>query len=73
MARYVERISGFANPVPNVPSYISLDARLAWKPREDLEVAVIGQNLLDNHHPEFGGSPSVEIRRGVYGTVTYRW
>ncbi len=73
MARYVETTGGFVGPQPNVPSYISMDARLAWKPRDDLELAVVGQNLLDNHHPEFGGSPSVEIRRSVYGTVTYRW
>ena len=70
MGRYVEGLSGFT---PEVPSYISLDARLAWKPRPGLELAVVGQNLLDNHHAEYGGSPSVEIRRSVYATIAYTW
>jgi iron complex outermembrane receptor protein len=78
MARYVEDLHGFSPPAASIPSYISLDARLAWKPRKDLELAVVGQNLLDNHHPEFGSSstpslPPVEIRRSVYASITYRW
>jgi len=73
IGRYVQTTGGYVGGGTSVPSYISLDARLAWKPRDDLELAVVGQNLLDNHHPEFGGSPSVEIRRSVYGTITYRW
>jgi iron complex outermembrane receptor protein len=70
IGRYVEELHGFT---PHVPGYISLDARLAWDPRSDLELAVVGQNLLDNHHPEFSGAPAVEIRRSVYASVTYRW
>jgi len=35
---------------------------------------VVGQNLLDDHHTEFGGGAvPVEIKRAVYGQVTYRW
>ena len=61
-----------------IPSYFSLDARLAPRARKNLEIAVVGQNLLDDHHPEFGTSPLVrsplvEIRRGVYGKVTWRF
>ncbi len=63
--------------IPNViDQYIALDARLAWRPRQNLEIAVVGQNLLDLHHPESGTStalraPLVEIQRGVYGKVTW--
>ena len=58
-----------------VPSYYELDARLAWHPSRQLELAVVGQNLLHDHHPEYG-FPSVarvEIQRRVYGKVTWHY
>jgi iron complex outermembrane recepter protein len=36
-----------------IPSYVSLDARLAWKPNKNLELAFIANNLNDSQHPEF--------------------
>lgn len=83
MGRFVDRLQGF-NPggaagVSDVVSeYFSLDARLSWRPRQNLEFSLVGQNLLDNHHPEFGTSPVVksplvEIERSVYGKVTWRF
>ena len=75
--RYVDSLPGVsglpATPTPGVNSYITLDARLAWKPRPYLEVAVVGQNLLSPHHEEFAGSPVLEVQRGVFGSVTIRW
>jgi iron complex outermembrane receptor protein len=58
----------------DVPAYTSLDARLAWRPRPTVELAAVGQNLLEPHHLEFTGSGGrrVEMRRGVYGTLTWR-
>jgi hypothetical protein len=39
-----------------------------------LELAVVGQNLLRDHHLEFGGGPTaVEIPRSVYGEARWRW
>ena len=73
MARYVDRL-----PDLNVPSYITMDLRLAWRPRKHLELAVVGQNLLQAYHWEFAGnivdSPTyaTEVPRGVYGTLTWR-
>jgi iron complex outermembrane receptor protein len=70
-ARYVDPL-----PHVNVPSYTAVDARVAWQPTDQLELAVVGQNLLDNRHPEFGSSPTArpnQIPRGVYGMLTYRW
>ena len=57
-----------------VPAYTSLDARLAWRPRDPVELAVVGQNLLEPHHLEFinSGNVRVEARRGAYATVTWR-
>ena len=85
MGRYVSKVTGF-NPdnVPGFPeaidSYFSMDARLAWRLLKNLEFTVVGQNLLDNHHPEFSSSPrqlfrspQAEIRRSVYGMVKWNF
>ncbi len=83
ISRVVDKISGF-NPggaagVPDqINAYASLDTRLAWKARQNLELAVVGQNLLQTHHAEFGTSPQIrspliEIERSVYAKVTYQW
>ena len=39
------------------------------------ELAVVGQNVLDNQHPEFGpaGPLRAEVEQGVYGKVTWRF
>jgi iron complex outermembrane receptor protein len=58
-------------PALNVPAYTSLDMRIGWRPTPRLELAVVGQNLLDPHHPEFGGG--VEIQRGVYARASWGW
>ena len=53
-----------------VPSYYSMDARLAWHYKNRLEVSAVGQNLLKERHVEFAG---VEIPRSIYGRVTWRY
>jgi iron complex outermembrane recepter protein len=73
MGRYVDYL-----PDVEVPSYITMDLRLGWRPRERLELAVVGQNLLQDHHREFGSEirsrvQVTEVPRGVYGTATWRY
>ncbi len=75
IGRYVDQLPG--SP-PGIKSYITLDARIAWKPRKDLEFAVIGQNLIGDQHLEFGMNgkvctPVAELHRGVFVTATYTW
>ncbi|MBJ7313104.1 TonB-dependent receptor plug domain-containing protein [Rugamonas sp. CCM 8940] len=41
-------------PRPVVAAYHELDLQLLWQPRPDLDVALLGQNLLHAHHDEFG-------------------
>ena len=69
--RYVDMLSGRGG----VPSYITMDCRLAWKPRKNLELAVIGRNLLDPHHPEFTATEYpyyiTEVKRSVFGCLTW--
>jgi hypothetical protein len=52
-----------------VPAYFALDARIAWE-YKDLEIALVGQNLTESRHREFG---TREIPRGVYGKITVRF
>ena len=78
LARYVDSLSKFPSSAPNtVPSYISMDARVGWKPNKSWELSVVGQNLLDSHHLEFGGNqflsaPLIEQQRGVYAMAVWR-
>src|SRR2546422_5434145 len=37
-----------------VPAYSELDVRLAWQATPKLEFSIVGQNLLHDHHAEFG-------------------
>lgn len=64
-----------AGTADTVPSYFELDVRLGWKPINNLEFSIAGQNLLHDHHPEFGlTSPDRrEIERGVYGKMVWRF
>ncbi len=79
--RYVSRLSGFNLSATSglrnyIPAYVTMDARLAWKPGKNWTLEVVGQDLLDESHPEFGQSnqgPLVEIERSVYTKVTYEW
>lgn len=61
--------------VATVPSYFELDARLAWRPTPDLELAIVGQSLLHDQHVEYGlpGPGREEIERSVYAKLTWRY
>jgi iron complex outermembrane receptor protein len=48
--RYVSRIY-------DVPEYLQGDLRLAWRPRPELELAIVGKDLFSPRHVEFA-SPS---------------
>ncbi|MBN2292260.1 MAG: TonB-dependent receptor [Pirellulales bacterium] len=69
--RYVDSLPGLS-----VPSYITMDMRLGWRPNKNFELALVGQNLLDNHHFEWGNEGSVylpdEVRRTVFAQLTWR-
>jgi iron complex outermembrane receptor protein len=60
-----------------IPGYVTLDARIAWKPLKNLELALVGQNLLQDHHPEykpeFIDTVRSEVPRSVYGKVTLQF
>jgi iron complex outermembrane receptor protein len=70
-----------ALPNPASPSYAELDGRIAWAATPRLEVSLNGENLLHDHHLEFGstasnvqlGAMGVETDRSVYLTTRWRF
>jgi len=60
-----------------IPGYVTMDARIAWKPVKNLELALVGQNLFQRRHPEFIpefiNTTASEVPRSVYGKVTWNF
>jgi iron complex outermembrane receptor protein len=53
-------------PNPKVPAYTALDLRYGWWVQKNLNIALVGQNLFDRRHPEFGASATrSEIERSL--------
>ena len=62
----------------DVDSYFELDARIGWNLGKGLEASLVGRNLLDSSHPEFGrdretGTRATEVQRELYGVITWRY
>lgn len=63
------------------PSFGLLNARVAWHPKEDWEIAVFGTNLTDERYTDAGFmSPLLQVDDGTIGrpreyglTVRYEW
>jgi iron complex outermembrane receptor protein len=64
--RYVDTLPGV-----NVRSYFNLDLRLGWHVTKNVELSLVGQNLLAGHHAEWSGG--TKIQRGIYTKATWRW
>jgi iron complex outermembrane receptor protein len=61
--------------VGTLPSYGELDVHVAWHPTKNIELALVGQNLMHDQHAETGfpGPAQEEIKRSMYGKVSVRW
>jgi iron complex outermembrane receptor protein len=51
----VRRVAALPNPA--VPAYTALDLHYGWWIRPDVELSIVGRNLLDRGHPEFEAAP----------------
>ena len=71
IVRYVDR----ASRCRKFSDYVTLDARLAWRPNPHLEIALVGQNLLDEKHLEFlPTSPTPrDIERSLFGRIAWQY
>ncbi|MGM0655993.1 MAG: TonB-dependent receptor domain-containing protein [Thermodesulfobacteriota bacterium] len=59
-----------------IDDYATLDLRLGWRIRPDLEFFMTGQNLLQDSHLEFvqdAFSYPVEVPRSAYAGLTYKF
>lgn len=76
-ARYAGQVKGTDGnlTVIDIDDYLTLDVRLGWKPANNLEIALVGQNLLNDRHPEFAAevfsTAPMEIQRSVCVLFTY--
>ena len=72
MPRYVGVLGAF-----DVPAYVELDARLAWRPRQNLELSLTGQNLIHRRHLEFAPAliftEATAVERGGFLMVSMRF
>jgi iron complex outermembrane recepter protein len=62
-------------PHPIVPAFTELSLRVGWLPMSRTEVWFAGQDLLHDHHPEFG-SPlptRVEFERSLRAGISWRF
>jgi len=70
--RFVDKLAAL-----QTPAYWELDLRLGWRPIPKLEVALVGQNLLHDQHPEFNrtfiNNPRAEVERSFYGKITWHF
>ncbi len=76
MLRWVDTLhTNSGAVVGTVPSYFELNLRIGWRPTKRLELSLVGENLLHDHHPEYGfPSPTrEEITRSVFGKVAWRY
>ena len=74
--RWVDELRVNSGGAPaSVPAYWEMDVRLAWRPVEDLEISLVGQNLLHDQHREYGAASPTreEIERSVYAKVAWRY
>lgn len=56
------------------PAYSTLDMRLGWRPNPRLQLSLVGQNLLDDRHAEFGTEPGyAEFRRALYTKLLWEF
>lgn len=68
---YVDRLPGY-----EVDDYIRLDLNLGWRITDQVRFNLVGQNLLEQVHREFGSSVSAnatEIERSIYGKLTWQF
>jgi iron complex outermembrane receptor protein len=61
-----------ALPQPAVPAYTAVDTRLAWQATPSVELALVGRNLFDKRHAEWGSPANrVEFERELL--LQLRW
>lgn len=71
--RYVDDLPNALGNSRKVPTYTELDLRLAWQPYQDLELSLVGRNLIEDSHREANSWAASEIERGVYVQINWHY
>lgn len=65
--RHIAEVEGF-----KLPAYTALDVHISWAVMPKLEASLVGQNLLDNRHSEFGAAPGrSEFERSLFAKLVW--
>lgn len=70
-AKYTDEL-----PTSNTDDYVRVDVNLGFKLSQALKFNLVGQNLLDSTHREFGNVTDInvaEIERSIFGKVTWQF
>jgi len=70
-AYYVDRLVAF-----NTPAYVRLDTNIGWKIEPGIQLNVVGQNLLQGTHMEYGSTTDLnaaEVPRSFYAKITCKF
>lgn len=75
---YVDRLPGLVTVAPafttSVDSYLSVNARIGWRPRKDLELSLVGTHLIGPPHVEFVQETypfPEQVERSLYGQMKW--
>jgi iron complex outermembrane receptor protein len=74
--RWIDTVHNNNGGTPGtVPSYAEMDARLGWHATKNLEISIVGQNLLHDQHAEAGfpGPAQEQIMRSIFGKIAWKF
>ena len=70
--RYVSSVDFY-----HIPSYVTMDAKIVFRPTRNTELFLVGQNLFSQNHQEFASDfiPTLRtyIPRGIYAGAQWRF
>jgi iron complex outermembrane receptor protein len=63
--------------VHNIDEFTTMDSKISWQVGSNMEIALIGQNLLQSSHAEFETTfietTPVEVERGIYAKIDFKF
>lgn len=72
----LEILDSSTNLQAKIDGYTTMDVRLAWRPTEQLELSLVGQNLFDEDRLEYLSEMftyPTKVPRSFYGNLTFRF
>ncbi len=73
---WLRRVGKLKSQDQEIPAYTELDIRLGYAVNKNLDLSLVGQNLLDSRHAEFSETsiiPVSYIPRSVYAKATWKF